>query len=249
MSQLNSKLKESRLITTLLQNTRVYQPTGPRLAKITPILEVERKFMPTSASITRLRKNHGHPAFTSHIYLGRKVLKDIYLDTLYTPTTSESQFMRNGIYIRMRNGALEAKIRQSGDWTNTTSHEIAGKHALDALVARTFPDTPVTFGDLSPIAWMRTLRDEWEIEGFNVAIDHTLFGDWMQGMPKYPQKPHVVGEVELCQGAGEDVAAEDMERRIEMFVEKYGWAFSKGEGKVVGKLVGFDEWVAKRSGK
>jgi hypothetical protein len=227
-------------LTTALKTTRVRQQAASRVNKPDTLLEVERKFEPTPASITRLRKNNGHPAFTSHVYLGRKVLKDVYLEH---DDMEESSFTEKGMYIRVRNGVLEAKDRQGGDWTNSASREIVGKRKVRKLLTNTFPKKSIELEELSPRCWMRTLRDEWRIDGFNVAIDYTLFGAWIWGKVTYPQKPYIVGEVELCEEKRSSMAGEKMDRRIEAFMGDHEWAFPKSKEKVEGKLVGFDKWL------
>lgn len=51
--------------------------------------------------------------------------------------------------------------------------------------------------DLELFNWMRTIREEWEVDGSGVAVDHTLFGPWLWGKALYPQKPFCIGKVEL----------------------------------------------------
>lgn len=223
-----------------LANTKVYQRTAPRVSMPGVVFEVERKFSPTPASIARLKKNAGNPPFSSHKYLSRKVLKDVYFQA------ENVDLMDRGIYIRARNGVLEAKVRQGGDWTNSVSQEIVGEEEVKNFIASAFPDMPIRLDDLKPSSWMRTLRDEWKIDGFSVAVDRTLFGTWMWGKATYPQKPHMVAEVELCQrvrNEEREEAAREMDRRIEAFMKKHEWAFPRGGEKPRGKLVAYVEWM------
>lgn len=44
---------------------------------------------------------------------------------------------------------------------------------------------------------IRTIREEWKLDGFRVAVDQTLFGSWLWGKAIYPQKPFCIGKVKL----------------------------------------------------
>ncbi|KAF1834553.1 hypothetical protein BDW02DRAFT_621350 [Decorospora gaudefroyi] len=216
-------------------HSRLFQRLPPVPQTYPHQLEVERKFTPTKASIAHLRKNNGTPPFASHVYLGRTVIKEFYLNSAC------GSLFRNGIYIRVRNGLFEAKIRKGGDYINSTFLELQGRSEIMKLVA----DAHLQPGDLQPHGWMRTLREEWRVDGFNVAVDGTLFGDWKECRPTYPQRPHVVGEVELCQNAelgGHKNAGKEMDERIEGFMGRYRWAFPSSGGKVKGKLTAWDSW-------
>ncbi|KAF1916981.1 hypothetical protein BDU57DRAFT_548574 [Ampelomyces quisqualis] len=215
--------------------TRIYQHAASIITKPGFSLEVERKFVPTPASLVRLRKNNGDPPFHSHTYLGRKVLKEFYLQH------RSIDLMSHGIYLRVRNGVYEAKVRRAGNRTNTTSHELVGEKEVGGFIATAFPHAALRLEDMLPCCWMRTLRDEWKVDGFNVAVDHTLFGHWKTGRPAYPQLPHLVAEVELCRAGNSEDEGAELDRGIETFMEKNEWAFPSTE-KAVGKLVAWERW-------
>jgi thiamine-triphosphatase len=226
-----------------MSNTKVYQRKPPRIPKPGLTFEVERKFSPTPASLSRLLKNDGSYPFLSHNYLSRKVLKDIYFEIDGVDLTEE------GLYIRARNGVLKAKVRQAGDRGNNVSQVTIGKVAIKNSLFSTFPKmskTKINIGNLSPFGWMRTLRDEWRVDEFNVAIDRTLFGLWISGEVEYPQRPHLLGEIELCQSVGKEdkeEAAQEMDQSIKIFMENYELAFPRSDEEPKGKLVAFDEWM------
>ncbi|KAF1942006.1 hypothetical protein EJ02DRAFT_454671 [Clathrospora elynae] len=222
--------------------SHIFQRLSPGARSSARTLEVERKFTPTKESINRLRKNNGAPAFQSHKYLGRKVIKEFYLDS------DCGSLMDNGIYVRVRNGVFEAKVRKGGDCINSVFLETQGRQSVKKLVANVVPHGEIRLEDLQPSRWMRTLREEWEVDGFNVVVDSTLFGAWLWSRPTYPQKPHVVGEVELCRdvkgGEGEDEGGE-MDQKIEAFMKKHEWAFPISDGNVEGKLTAYGKWEVK----
>ncbi|KAF7511404.1 hypothetical protein GJ744_004593 [Endocarpon pusillum] len=185
-------------------------------------LEVERKFRCTVESVKLLRANRGEPPFPALLYLGCKTFSDTYFD-------QHKKLSSIGIYVRKRDGRWQAKVRQSGDYQNSTFEELAGKDEIGDLVARCTGRASahrVDFG-LSQMAHFTTVRDKWRVnERFEVVLDSTNFG-------------HMVGEVEL-QSVGEvdpvasSRASDSMHAEIEAFMQKYSWAFPPG--KADGKL-------------
>ena len=185
-------------------------------------LEVERKFRCNFESVHLLRSNRGEPPFQKLVYLGRETFGDDYFDI-------DQKLSSIGIWVRKRNNHWQAKIRQRGDYQNSTFKELAGEEEIGALVAKyngIVPSNSVDFG-LLKIAQFTTLRDKWRANNrFEIVLDFTSFG-------------HMVGEVEL-QNVGEietalgSRAADSMDAEIEAFMKKYSWAFPTG--KVDGKL-------------
>ncbi|PSN63800.1 hypothetical protein BS50DRAFT_637157 [Corynespora cassiicola Philippines] len=187
-------------------------------------LEIECKFAPTSHSLHLLRTNKGTPPFKSFNPLPTASFTDTYLDTL------SRTLMSQGIYIRMRNGFLSAKVRHAGDYTNSRCTETSCEAEVRALCRAGFRAVDAEergIEDLEEVAEIWTMREQWDIEGFRVVVDRTHWG-------------HVVGEVEV-EGPVAEVGDEDVaDGRIERFMKEYEWAFPKGEA--VGKLSAFLEW-------
>jgi thiamine-triphosphatase len=95
---------------------------------------------------------------------------------------------------------------------------------------------------LGTLAEFVTTREAWVVDGeFRVVRDVMDFG-------------HEVGEVELQvevdgekMSEGEKgVVMEEMDRRVEAFMDRYGWAWERGEA--VGKLTAYFEMVRRRGG-
>ena len=196
-------------------------------------LEVERKFIPTTSSITLLRTNTGVPPFSSHLHVGLSRTHDVYYD-------KGGKLMQAGIYLRQRNGKWEAKVRQGGNYTNSQFDEITNMTEIQ-LLARGVLDGERGKRDgkmfdlqneLSAVADFRTEREEWEVDnGVKVVLDKADFGC-------------VVGEVEICERVDRGRMKERatvLDDRIERFIDRYEWAFPRGE-KVVGKLEAWFRW-------
>ncbi|KAF2798526.1 hypothetical protein K505DRAFT_224118, partial [Melanomma pulvis-pyrius CBS 109.77] len=196
------------------------------------ILEVERKFLPNKSSMSRLRASEGNPPFRSFKPLGVCHMHDVYYD-------SNDMLLSQGIYVRLRNGTWEAKVRQGGNYTNSQFREYEGEEGIVEIVKRAwemrdgngqeikgYEKTDTVLQRLKPIAEFKTKREEWAIDGFRVVVDQADFG-------------HTVGEVELCfdvENEGEEVGLE-MDEKIEEFMKEHIWAFP--EGKAVGKLTAY----------
>jgi thiamine-triphosphatase len=95
-------------------------------------IEVERKFRPApvllgalSNSTTKTDNN-----FRSVKPLGSSSLHDIYFDL------PQRALVAQGLYIRTRNGAWEAKVRKRGDWIESTSLEYTGRGNVDSVVKK-----------------------------------------------------------------------------------------------------------------
>ena len=185
-------------------------------------LEVERKFRCSVESVNLLRANRGRPPFQELLYLGHETFSDTYFD-------ENKKLSSNGIWVRKRNDQWQAKVRQSGDYQNSTFEELADKDEISDLVVKYITRAPsysVDFG-LSKIAQFTTVRDKWRAnKRFEIAVDSTSFG-------------YIVGEVELqslekMNTISSSQASDRMHTEIEAFMQTYSWAFPPG--KVDGKL-------------
>jgi thiamine-triphosphatase len=198
-------------------------------------LEVERKFLPTNDSIARLRANSGKPVFRFHQALGIKHTHDIYYDR-------EGILMSKGIYVRLRDGQWEAKVRQGGDYTNSRFAEYQGHDDVGHIVKDVFSTISEESGSwkkaLVPVADLKTKREEWDADGFRICVDEVD----QEGFE------HRVGEVELCEEievdetTDEETIGKEMDERIEKFMKEHEWAFPATSGKVVGKLSAYFLW-------
>jgi hypothetical protein len=221
---------------TALLNTRVFQNTTKHI----PTLSVERRFTPTKESIVRLTRNDDKKPFLKHVYLGRRVLKESYiLDKPQNDKHASGRYL-----IRARNGHLEAKVETFGIGKGAVFTTIYERTSVESLSR---PEQELD--DLEPTNWMRTIREEWELDGINIAIDHTLFGSWLWGKAIYPQKPFCIGKVQLS----EDLStvpretrkshAQKMDRKLDEFLKQHERIFLGGEGEVHGKLEAFNDWL------
>ncbi|KAF2464882.1 uncharacterized protein BDR25DRAFT_203655, partial [Lindgomyces ingoldianus] len=194
-------------------------------------LEVERKFLPTAESIARLRANLDQPRFRNICELGTCKIHEIYYDR-------NDWLSSQGIYVRLRNGKWEAKVRKGGDYTNSRFEEYDDVEEIRSVVREALDKTG-GYADtwqmgLSPMAEFKTQRESWDVNGFRVVIDEADFG-------------YTVGEVELCQSLGDNTGPAmptngleleqtglELDSRIETFMKEFEWAFPNG--KVMGKL-------------
>jgi thiamine-triphosphatase len=204
------------------------------------MLEVERKFAPTLASIDLLTRNAGHPSFRKFESVQSTAIEDVYYD-------KDDMLNSKGIYIRRRSylNALEtpaqqweAKVKVGGDFTNSAFQELHGLEAVSELVAQHLKADAVARAQLNPLDRLRvwahfvTNRRQWRVnEKFLVVLDEADFG-------------HVVGEVEILQDSREQAAKssrsdviEQLDKQIEDFMLCHAWAFPLG--KVQGKLTAY----------
>lgn len=210
-------------ITARLQHSlrQVHNHVGP----VYMACEVERKFKPNPQSVAQLRMDVG---FESVRELGKAEYYDRYLDR-------DGILMKNGIYIRMRNDKVQAKIRIGGDFIDTQFLEVEGD-----LVWGMFPFHLVKKDDLLPVATFMTERESYMLNNkYRVDIDKTNFG-------------HMVGEIELLQEYikkhRSNNSTETMEEfggrmdaELEAFLLLHPWAFPR-EGEIKSKLTAYFEW-------
>jgi thiamine-triphosphatase len=197
------------------------------------LLEVERKFC--SLAVDDLVSNPGQPPFKVIQALARRTIHDVYYDD---PSKS---LIKAGIWVRRRNGLWEAKIKKGGDFINSMFEELSGPD----LVRRCVQDvtrkegSEKDFFGLDAIATLSTVRQSWIADGeFKIVFDAMNFG-------------HTVGEVELQEefhslttvNASKDHQIREkmteMDKRIEVFMNRYHWAFRPGVPK--GKLMAYFE--------
>lgn len=161
----------------------------------------------------------------------------------------------------------QAKVKKGGDRINSSFAEI---HDHDTILTLLHHEFPLLAGvkrieDLSILARITCMRETWRInKKLNVVIDQTDFG-------------HVVGEVELEVATQDDSGAgmygyggaikvdrsdvpktvvgwdeeaellKSMDKEVGTFMRRYEWAFPV-EGRVVGKLSAYFEWLEASKG-
>ncbi|KAK2853338.1 hypothetical protein FQN49_005171 [Arthroderma sp. PD_2] len=194
------------------------------------VIEVERKFSCGPESKEIFRSNKGLPPFRNIQYVGQRTFEDTYFDCQRLLTT-------NGIWVRRRNGAWQAKVRtdhSNSTYTNSRFEELSKPSEILKLVQsfrREVGYLPteesgcdVRNSGLEVMARFTTYRDIWKFdERFEVVLDRTDFGHW-------------VGEVELQQEVNVDddetkalaqrhAKSAEMDEDIQSFMEHYRWAF------------------------
>ena len=197
------------------------------------LLEVERKFR--SLAVEDLVANTGQPPFKIVRALPQRTIHDVYYDD------SSGSLIKAGIWVRRRNGSWEAKVKKGGDFINSMFEELSGPDFVRRCVQDvTGKDaSEKDFFGLDPIATLSTVRQSWIADGeFKIVFDAMNFG-------------HTVGEVELqedfhfsetAKASEEHQIREkmaEMDKRIEVFMDRYRWAFRPGVPK--GKLMAYFE--------
>ena len=197
------------------------------------LLEVERKFC--SLAVEDLVANTGQPPFKIVRALAQCTIQDVYYDD---PSRS---LINAGIWVRRRNGLWEAKVKKGGDFTNSMFEELSGSDLVRRCVQNVTGKeaSEEDFFGLDAIATLSTVRKSWIADSeFKIVFDAMDFG-------------HTVGEVELeedfqfsatTNASKEDQIREkmtEMDKRIEVFMNKYHWAFRPGVPK--GKLMAYFE--------
>lgn len=206
----------------------------PKAISQTFRLEVERKFC--GLAVTDLTLHVGNPPFWSIQSQGQRILRDTYFDRAGLLAAA-------GVWVRLRNGQWEAKVRKGGDFQNSRFEELSdprkiGKqvHTITGQVC-----SEREFFGLNRIANMCTTRRTWLAdERFTIVLDTMDFG-------------HEVGEVELqsevhLADTGQALedhkqrAMQQMDKEIVAFMERYRWAFAAGVP--IGKLTAYFECEA-----
>lgn len=217
-----------------------------RAVRRSHVLEVERKFR--ALAVSELTQRGGVPPFQSLRQLPTKTIHDTYYDLGGVLSSA-------GSWVRLRNGAWQAKVRKGGGFLNSRFEELYGADNIaDHVRSITGWDMANTkesssFG-LQPTAAFETRRQAWTANlDFQIVLDTMDFG-------------HEVGEVELqhtlegVEGEGEEAEEayeayeaqktqimQQMDERIVDFMKTYSWAFAAGEPK--GKLTAYFERLQK----
>jgi thiamine-triphosphatase len=201
----------------------------PKAVSRTFHLEVERKFC--GLAVTDLARHVGNPPFRTIQSQGQRVFNDTYFDRA-------GRLAAAGVWVRLRNGVWEAKVRKGGDFQNSRFEELSDPHKIGKQVQAITGqgcNEPESFG-LDRIANMSTTRTTWLAdERFTIVLDKMDFG-------------HEVGEVELQSEvhlaytgqALEDHkqrAMQQMDQEIVAFMQRYRWAFAAGVP--IGKLTAY----------
>lgn len=224
-----------------MKKTRILQNITKRAPVPRPTLSVERRFTPTKDSMNILAKNSGDKPFSKHFYLGRRVIKECYLlDAIRKDGHPPQRYL-----LRIRNGNVEAKIETLGIGKGAAFATIYDRRRVVKDLVRT--GRIQKLDELKPFNWMRTIREEWELDGFKVAVDRILFGSWLWGKAIYPQKPFYIGKVELSKDWStvekKKVDAQEMDRKLDEFLKQHRHTFPSSEGEVHGKPEAFDIWM------
>ncbi|KAF3766525.1 hypothetical protein M406DRAFT_68851 [Cryphonectria parasitica EP155] len=239
----------------LTQTARHLQSTHhhPQTTKHTN-LEVERKFQPTATSLHLLANNAGSPKFTSlerNPTSGRRI-EDLYFDT------PSLVLMNQGIYVRRRNGCLEAKLRVGGDYVRSAFSETRDAAEILAAIARHVPQV-VCLDEkggknekeslesllrgrgsvVKQVAGFVTVRSEYTANGrFSIVIDEMDFGHRVGEVELERHVASLDGEDHHAQAEAQAEAATQMGKEIDGFMRVYSWAFPAGEDPV-GKLAAY----------
>ncbi|KAF2263257.1 hypothetical protein CC78DRAFT_554126 [Lojkania enalia] len=177
------------------------------------LLEVERKFLPLA--VQDLITQHGNPPFRSIRALGRQTIHNVYYDR-------SSLLSSAGVWVRLRNGLWEAKVKRGGNYNNSRFEEFSDPQAISQKIAGIIgvPRTQQERFGLKPVTSLSTIRRSWVADDeFKIVVDTTDFG-------------HTVGEQKQR-------TMQEMDDRIARFMERYSWAFRTGVPK--GKLTAYFE--------
>ncbi|KAK4197975.1 CYTH-like domain-containing protein [Triangularia verruculosa] len=206
-------------------------------------LEVERKIACLAIPTLTDPSFWSQPPFTSVDPLPLKTLHDIYYD-------KNNLLCSNGLWVRKRNGAWQAKINPSVriGQQHTRFEELREEHDI-AKAVQAFTKTAAVaeatnnFG-LDKMAEFTTYREGWRVDGdFVVVRDSTSFG-WGVVEVELEETVRIEEGGEVDEG-WKQRRMEEMDRRIEAFVKRYAWAW--GGGQVKGKLSAYFEMM-RRSG-
>ncbi|KAL9111426.1 MAG: hypothetical protein Q9227_004103 [Pyrenula ochraceoflavens] len=207
-------------------------------------IEAERKFHPCAFSCTApYLKFRQEPKFKSLNFQGTSCFTDIYYDR------PGFLLMKQGIYVRSRDGQWEAKHGNSGDYNTSQFEEMHSSKKIAELIKKAVDSASYVSEannfDLTPVAHFTTRRVCLVADDrFTIALDDMDFG-------------HSVGEVELLEDFqyenNESMIAKIMmiqnkkallRQEIECFMRQYGWAFptTTPDGQPVhGKLTRYFE--------
>ncbi|EUC27295.1 hypothetical protein COCCADRAFT_112097 [Bipolaris zeicola 26-R-13] len=195
------------------------------------LLEVERKFC--GLAVMDLTLHVGNPPFRSIQPQSQRIFSGTYFDRARLLTAA-------GVWVRLRNGQWEAKVRKVGNFQNSRFEELSDPREIEVQVriitGRVCSERE--FFGLDRIATMCTTRRTWLAdERFSIVLDAMDFG-------------HEVGEVELqsemrLAHTGQELedhkqrVMQQMDEEIVAFMERYRWAFAAGVP--IGKLTAYFE--------
>ena len=195
------------------------------------LLEVERKFC--GLAVTDLTLHVGNPPFQSIQPQSQRIFKDTYFDRVGLLAAA-------GVWVRLRNGKWEAKVRKGGNFQNSRFEELSDPREIGVQV-RTVTGRVCSERELCGLGRVATMcapRRTWLAdERFRIVLDAMDFG-------------HEVGEVELqsevhLAHAGQELedhkqrVMQRMDEEIVAFMDRYRWAFAAGVP--IGKLTAYFE--------
>ncbi|KAK0666502.1 CYTH-like domain-containing protein [Cercophora samala] len=198
-------------------------------------LEVERKIACLAVPTLSDPSLWSDPGFISVDPLPLKVFHDVYYD-------KEDTLSSRGLWVRKRNGVWQAKSNPSvrRGQQNTRFEELRTepdiKKAIEAIT-KSEAQVRANFG-LDKMADFVSYREGWRVDGdFMVVRDNTSFG-W--GVVEVELEEQIrVEEGEELDETWKQRKMEEMDRRIGVFMDKYSWAW--GKGQVKGKLGAYFE--------
>jgi thiamine-triphosphatase len=243
------------------------RPTNP----LRTILEVERKFAPTPASISHLRHNTGHPRFTKFQYRGSQHLEDIYYDKRdilsnhgiwvrrrwckeLPPTISTTKACRNTYATGMKTCAMTNAAKLTAGSTSSSKWQAkirkGGDRTNSAFVEVEGYETVLTTirNQIFELRYLGTIPELGVLAHIVSDREMWIVDNKFTVVIDSTNFDHIVGEVELEVNLNSKDSVEEaqtlkkMDAGIEAFMEEYAWAFPT-EDKVVGKLTVYFEWL------
>jgi hypothetical protein len=204
-------------------------------AKRTLSFKVERKFLPTDASIAALRANSGTPRLKGLQYIASEEFEERYDEVGYHEHDEYTHdlfdrdhlaCMEKGCYVIWGIGDMHAKIRQFGNNVNGGYEEIYNQDEVLDYLSKTVGCT-VGLRDLQEIVDMKTKREQWRVGDYTVVIDKT---DIMELWWQDEEYDYATGSVTWCQEieeGQEGTVWKRENRRMKRFMKKHRWAFGE----------------------
>ena len=247
-----------RLARQCASDTKNAHPTSAKL-------QVERYFAPTESSIARLRVNDGTPRIRALTHLGVKKIHDVYYDahafdrgsvrSAYSDSSEgtnneflndseDTTLMEEGIYIRMRNEHLEAKVHQGDGRMTRDCVELHGDQEIFQYLEKRL-GRPMAFHRLDEVANMHTKREEWSAGEYKIIVDKTDIAD-----DEFKDDDGcllITGKVKLfnvVQVGEENEGRRKANRRVREFMRKHEWAFPGRGEEAKDKLTTCEEFQA-----
>jgi hypothetical protein len=204
-------------------------------AKRTVSFKVERKFLPTDASIAALRANSGTPRLKGLQYIASEKFKERYDEVGYHEHDEYTHdlfdrdhlaCMAKGCYVIWGIGDMHAKIRRFGNNVNGGYEEIYNQDEVLDYLSKAVGCT-VGLRDLQEMVGMKTKREEWRVGNYTVVIDKT---DIMELWSRDEEYDYATGSVTWCQEieeGREGTVWKRENRRMKRFMKKHRWAFGE----------------------